>query len=314
MPTPLLFSAFVMNTASHILHGVWRREDAGQINFNALSLWVDLAKELERGLFDVLFFADVHGVYGRKGGAIRKHVEAGLQIPSNDPAVILSALASHTQHLGFAITSSIVQDHPFSFARKMSTLDHASDGRIAWNIVTNGLPNAARNFGHEDLTSHDERYVWAQEYMEVSYKLWEGSWDDSALLQDRARGIHADPARVHRIDHVGPRYRVEGPHLVSPSPQRTPLLFQAGSSPAGMRLAASHAEAQFLIVPTPAAAADVIATTRALLPACGRVSSDIKFFQGLSFVIGSSDAEVARKDRELDEAIDQETMITHRVA
>ena len=140
MPTPLIFSAFVMNTASHILHGVWRREDAGQIAFNSLAFWVKLAQELERGLFDVLFFADVHGVYGRKAGSYRKHVEFGLQIPSNDPAAILSALASHTQHLGFAFTSSIVQDHPFSFARKSSILDHASEGRIAWNIVTNGLP------------------------------------------------------------------------------------------------------------------------------------------------------------------------------
>ena len=160
-----------MNTASHILHGVWRREDAGQIAFNSLAFWVKLAQELERGLFDVLFFADVHGVYGRKAGSYRKHVESGLQIPSNDPAAILSALASHTQHLGFAFTSSIVQDHPFSFARKISTLDHASEGRIAWNIVTNGLPNGARNFGFEDLTAHDERYQWAQEYMDVTYKL-----------------------------------------------------------------------------------------------------------------------------------------------
>lgn len=311
MPTPLIFSAFVMNTASHILHGVWRRENAGQIAFNSLAFWVKLAQELERGLFDVVFFADVHGVYGRKAGSFRKHVESGLQIPSNDPAAILSALASHTQHLGFAFTSSIVQEHPFSFARKISTLDHASEGRIAWNIVTNGLPNGARNFGFEDLTAHDERYRWAEEYMDVTYKLWEGSWDDGALVQDRQRGVHGDPDRVHRINHAGTHYRVEGPHLVAPSPQRTPLLFQAGSSPAGMGFAARHAEAQFLMAPTPAAAAQAITAMRNLLPTCGRSPSAIKFFQGLSFVIGSSDEEVARRDRELDEAINQETMITH---
>jgi len=311
MAAPLLFSAFVMNTASHILHGLWRRPDAHQIDFNSLDLWIDLVKILERGLFDVIFFADVHGTYGRRGGAFAKHVESGLQIPSNDPSVILSALACHTEHLGLAITSSIVQEHPFNFARKFSTLDHASRGRVAWNIVTNGLPNGARNFGFEDLPPHEDRYACAEEYMEVVYKLWEGSWDDGALLQDRVHGRHGDPARVHRIDHVGKHYKVEGPHLVAPSPQRTPLLFQAGASKTGMAFAAAHAEAVFLIAPTPAIAAHAIDGIHSHMTARGRVKEDIRFFQGLSFVIGSTEAEVARMDRELDQAIDHEAMITH---
>lgn len=306
-----MFSAFVMNTASHMLHGLWRRPDAGQLGFNSLTLWIDLVRELERGLFDVIFFADVHGVYGPRGGAFRKHVEAGLQIPSNDPATILSALACNTEHLGLAFTSSIVQEHPFQFARKISTLDHASDGRIAWNIVTNGIANGARNFGLDDLTPHDQRYEWAGEYVDVTYKLWEGSWDDGALLQDRAGGRHGDPARVHRIDHVGRYYSVEGPHLVSPSPQRTPLLFQAGSSKTGMHFAAANAEAVFLIAPTPEVAAAAITAIRGLTAAVGRAPEDIRFFQGLSFVIGSTEEEAARKDRELDEALDHEAMITH---
>lgn len=310
MTTPLLFSAFVMNTTSHILHGVWRQPNARQIEFNSLDLWVDLAKELEAGLFDVIFFADVSGLYNDFKGSYRKHVEAGLQIPSNDPSVILSALAYNTEHLGLAFTSNIVQEHPFNFARKISTLDHASKGRIAWNIVTNPLANAAHNFG-QALTPHDERYEWASEYVDVTYKLWEGSWDDGALLQDRAAEIHADFEKIHRIQHVGKRYSVEGPHLVAPSPQRTPLLFQAGSSEAGMNFAAANAEAQFLIVPRPEVAASVIETTRGLLPQYGRRREDLKFFQGLSFVVGSTEEEAARKDRELDEAIDAETMIAH---
>ncbi len=311
MPTPLIFSAFVMNTASHILHGVWRQPGARQVEFNSLDLWVDLAKELERGLFDVLFFADVTGLYGDFDGSYKKHVDIGLQIPSNDPSVILSALAYNTENLGFAFTSSILQEHPFNFARKISTLDHASKGRIAWNIVTNSLPNAARNFGYDDLTPHDERYEWAEEYVDVTYKLWEGSWDDGALLQDRESGLHGDFSKVHRINHVGKRYKVEGPHLVAPSLQRTPVLFQAGSSPAGTKFAAANAEAQFLIAPTPDAAASKITSMQALLPKYGRRAGDIKFFQGLSFVIGSTEEEAARKDRELDAAIDDEAMIAH---
>lgn len=306
-----MFSAFVMDTPSHILHGVWRQPDGGQINFNSLNFWVDLARELEAGVFDVVFFADVHGVYGKIGGSYRKHAETGLQIPSNDPSVILSALAYNTEHLGFAFTSSVVQEHPFNFARKISTLDHASNGRIAWNIVTNGLPNGARNFGFDDLVNHDERYRWADEYVEVAYKLWEGSWDDGALLCDRSSGKFSDAGKIHRINHVGERYKVEGPHLCAPSPQRTPLLFQAGSSDTGMRFAAANAEAQFLIVPTPELAAETIRKTRDLLPEFGRDRDSIKFFQGLSFVIGATEDEVARLDRELDEAIDYEAMITH---
>ncbi|RLA44182.1 MAG: LLM class flavin-dependent oxidoreductase [Gammaproteobacteria bacterium] len=310
MATPLLFSAFVMNTASHILHGVWRQPDGHQINFNSLDLWVDLAKELEAGLFDAIFFADVTGLYSKYKGSHRKHIEMGLQIPSNDPSVILSALAYNTEHLGLALTSNIMQEHPFNFARKMSTLDHASNGRIAWNIVTNPLTNAAHNFG-QDLTPHDERYEWASEYVDVAYKLWEGSWDDGALLQDRKSGISGDYDKIHRINHVGERYSVEGPHLVSPSPQRTPLLFQAGSSEAGMNFAAANAEAQFLVVPRPEIAASVIETTRNLLPKYGRSREDIKFFQGLSFMVGSTEAEAARKSNELDEAIDLPAMMAH---
>ena len=229
---PLHFAAFVMNTTGHIIQGTWRRPTARQTDFNSLDHWVDVARTLERGRFDAIFFADVVGLYAPYRGDERKYFEAGLQVPSNDPSVLASAIAYATEHLGIAFTASILQEHPFNFARRISTLDHASKGRIAWNIVTNYLPNASRNFGLEGLTAHDERYAWADEYVDVTYKLWEGSWEEDALLQDAETGVHADYDKVHRINHQGPRYQVEGPHLVSPSPQRTPLLFQAGSSSA----------------------------------------------------------------------------------
>jgi alkanesulfonate monooxygenase SsuD/methylene tetrahydromethanopterin reductase-like flavin-dependent oxidoreductase (luciferase family) len=140
MSTPHLhFSAFVMNTTSHILQGLWRQPDAGQTEFNSLEHWVRLAKTLERGRFDFIFFADVVGLYGDYGGSYEKYVQAGLQIPSNDPSVIASAIAYNTTDLGIAITSSVIQEHPFTYRPRVggniSTLDHASDGRIAWNIV-----------------------------------------------------------------------------------------------------------------------------------------------------------------------------------
>lgn len=310
MEKPLILSAFVMNTASHILQGLWRQPEGHQVDFNSLDLWVDLAVQLEEHLFDMIFFADVAGLYEEFEGSHRVHVETGLQIPSNDPSVILSALAYHTEHLGLAFTSNILQEHPFNFARKVSTLDHASKGRIAWNIVTNLQRNGARNFGQE-LTEHDARYEWAREYVDVTYKLWEGSWDEGALLQDRKTGIHADFDKVHEINHKGERYEVQGPHLVAPSPQRTPVLFQAGSSDAGRSFAAAHAEAQFLGAPNPELAASSIDSVRRLLRKNGRHADDLVFLQGLSFVVGSTEEEATRKSRELDSAIDHRAMIAH---
>jgi FMN-dependent oxidoreductase (nitrilotriacetate monooxygenase family) len=311
MPVPLHFSAFVMNTNSHIQHGLWRHPDASQPDFDDIRIWIDLAKKLEAGGFDAMFFADVVGLYGPVNGSYEVNARDGLQIPSNDPSVILSALATATEHLGFAFTSSIIQAHPFDFARKVSTLDHVSNGRIAWNVVTSSIENAARNFGMNRLVEHDERYRWAQEYMDVVFKLWEGSWDDGALLKDRERGVYADYTKIHKINHVGERYSVEGPHLPSPSPQRSPVIFQAGASDAGRAFAARNAEAVFILSPTPEIAERDITATRALAVANGRRERDIQFFQGLTFVIGSTEEEAKAKEREIDEYISTDGFLAH---
>lgn len=308
---PLHFAAFVMNTTGHIVQGTWRRPTARQSDFNDLEHWVDLARTLERGKFDAIFFADVVGLYAPYRGDERKYFEAGLQVPSNDPSVLASAIAYATEHLGIAFTASILQEHPFNFARRISTLDHATKGRVAWNIVTNYLPNASRNFGHEGLTAHDERYAWADEYVDVTYKLWEGSWEEDALVQDRESGIHADYDKVHRINHEGARYKVEGPHLVSPSPQRTPLLFQAGASEAGRTFAARNAEAVFIQAPTLEGAARDTGDIRRRAVAQGRRAEDLKFFQGLYVVPASTEEEARRKAAELDEWIDYDAQLSH---
>jgi FMN-dependent oxidoreductase (nitrilotriacetate monooxygenase family) len=310
-PHPLHFAAFVMNTPSHIIQGTWRRPSARQTDFNDLDHWVNLAKTLERGKFDAIFFADVIGVYPPYGGDQRKYFEAGVQVPSNDPATLASALAYVTENLGIAFTSSVLQDHPFSFARRMSTLDHLTKGRVAWNIVTNYLPNASRNFGLPGLTDHDERYAWADEYVDVTYKLWEGSWEEGALLQNRETGVHADYDKVHTIDHVGPRYSVEGPHLVSPSPQRTPLLFQAGTSEVGRTFAAKNAEAVFLQSATLDAAARDTSDIRARAVTHGRRPEDIKFFLGRYVVPASTEEEAKRKAAEIDEWVDYDGQLSH---
>ena len=308
----LILNAFTMNTATHVSYGSWRNPQTRSIEFDQLDVWVDLVKLLERGKFDSVFFADVVGLYDDYRGGWDTYVREGLQIPNHDPSAIVSALALSTEHLGLVITSSVLQDHPFSFARKISTLDHASKGRIGWNVVTSALQNSARNFGLAEREEHDERYQWAEEYAEVVYKLWEGSWDDGALIRDRERAIHADPDKVHKIHHVGKRYRVEGPHLSSPSPQRTPVIFQAGTSTAGRTFAARHAEGVFINAASPNGAQVVIDDTRDRAVAAGRRRGDIKFFQGLSFVVGSTEAEARARAAELDEYLSVDGLIAHR--
>ena len=311
MASPLHFSAFVMNTNSHIQHGLWRHPLARQADFNDVTLWIDLARRLEAGGFDAMFFADVVGLYGPVNGSYEVNAREGLQIPSNDPSVLLAALAVSTERIGLAFTSSIIQAHPFDFARRVSTLDHISHGRIGWNVVTSALENSARNFGMDRLIEHDERYRWAQEYMDVVYKLWEGSWDDGALLKDKLNGVYADHTKIHKIDHHGERYDVEGPHLPSPTLQRTPMIFQAGASPAGRAFAARNAEGVFLLSPTPEIAKNDIDATRALAVANGRDPGDIQFLQGITFIVGSTEEEARRKEAEVDEYISTDGFLAH---
>ncbi|MGO3151206.1 MAG: LLM class flavin-dependent oxidoreductase [Galactobacter sp.] len=310
MTTPLLFNAFVMNTTSHIHHGQWRRPDAGQVDFEDVDTWVNLAKLLEEAKFDGMFFADVTGLYGDADAPFDTYVREGLQIPSNDPTVLISALAVNTEHIGLAVTSNVMQSHPFQFARQISTLDHITRGRIAWNVVTGMQDNGARNFGLNRLVEHDARYDWAEEYIDVTYKLWEGSWDDDAVLKDRS-GSYSDVDRVHKIHHHSERYDVEGPHLVSPTPQRTPVLYQAGSSGAGRAFAARNAEAVFLMAPNPELARQQITETRAQAESYGRKGEDIKFFQGVSFIIGDTEEEARAKEQEYLKYVSAEGYAAH---
>lgn len=311
MATPtrrMLLNAFTMNCVSHIQQGLWRHPDARQVDYTSLDPWVDLARIAERGKFDTVFFADVMGVYDTYGGNGDTAIRTGMQTPVNDPMLMIPAMAAATEHLGFAFTSGVYQTHPFPFARQISTLDHISGGRIAWNIVTGYLDNAARNLGHDGLAPHDERYERAEEYLEVVYKLWEGSWEEDAVLADRSSGVYADPSKVHKIDHHGRFYDVEGPHLSEPSPQRTPVLFQAGSSDRGRDFAATHAEGAFIVANH---ADHSVADLSGRAEATGRGAGDLKFIAGISPVVGGTEAEAAEKEAEYRELLSVEAGLVH---
>jgi long-chain alkane monooxygenase len=311
MPKRLIFNGFSMNAVSHVFHGLWRRHDTKQTAFNDLETWVELAELLERGKFDSLFVADILGVDPSYKGNWDVYLKEAVQIPINDSGVLAATLVHATEHLGLTFTSSILQEHPFNFARKVSTLDHLSKGRVGWNIVTSVSHNAAQNFGFDQMTEHDERYRWAEEYVDVLYKLWEGSWDSDAVLADKTAGVYSDPTKVHRIHHQGERYKVLGPHLAQPSRQRTPVLFQAGSSVAGRRFAARHAEGTFITALNPAGVRKMTTDVRAQVAAAGRDPSDLFFIQGLSFVIGGTEEEARRKARDLDEYRSEDGLLVH---
>ncbi|NLI28366.1 MAG: LLM class flavin-dependent oxidoreductase, partial [Acetobacter sp.] len=189
-----------MACVSHIVHGMWTAPDNNRHRFGEMAFWLEQARLAEDAGFDAIFLADVIGVYDRFNG-LDPALRLGVQIPNLDPLSLIPAMAAVTTRLGFAATFSTTYEPPFAFARRMSTLDLLTEGRVGWNIVTSYLPNAARNFGLADEIEHDERYERAEEYLEVLYKLWEQSWDEDALAIDRENAVFTHPDRVHYINH-----------------------------------------------------------------------------------------------------------------
>ncbi|GIZ11984.1 LLM class flavin-dependent oxidoreductase [Pseudomonas sp. NCCP-436] len=311
MAKQVLLNAFNMNCVGHINHGLWTHPRDRSVDFNRLDYWTDLARLLERGLFDGLFLADILGVYDIYQGNLDLTLRESIQLPVNDPLLLVPAMAGVTSHLGFGVTANLSYEAPYTFARRMSTLDHLTNGRVGWNIVTGYLDSAARAMGRPQQVEHDRRYDQADEYLEVLYKLWEGSWEDDAVLADRDRRIYAQPHKVHPVRHHGEFYQVEGYHLSQPSPQRTPLLFQAGSSARGLQFAGNHAECVFIGGQNKEAVRAQIDKVRAAAVAAGRPAEAIKVFMGISVIVAPSEAEARDKLAEYQRHASPEAGIAH---
>src|SRR3979490_243904 len=296
MTKQIRLNAFAMNCVAHQSPGRWTHPRDRTADYNRLPYWTHLARTLERGLFDGLFLADVLGVYDVFGGSPDAALRNATQTPVNDPLLLISAMAAGTENLGFGVPCTLSYEPPYPFARRMSTLDHLTEGRIGWNIVTGYLDSAARGAGKDKQTAHDDRYDVADEYMDVVYKLWEGSWEDDAARGDRISGIFVDPAKVHRVRHEGNNYRVDAIHLSEPSPQRTPVLYQAGTSPRGRQFAAQHAECVFMSGPSAKIIAPRVAAIRALAKENGRNPAEILRFSMLPIILGRPDAEATGED------------------
>ncbi len=275
--------------------GQWKHpHDRSSWGYRDLNYWIEIAQTLERGCFDALFFADIHGTYDVYQGARTMGVRHAVQIPCNDPLVLIPALAHATRHLGLVSTYSTTYHPPYQAAKVFSTLDHLTEGRVGWNVVTSYLRDAEQN-GLGKTLPHDERYDRADEYMEVVYKLWEQSWEDDAVVLDRDRDVHTDPAKVHEIHHTGKYFSVLGPHICEPSPQRTPVLYQAGTSERGIEFAAKHGEALFVVFPNTTVCRAFTERIRACVQESGRAPTHVKILMGIVPVVGVTEAEAQQK-------------------
>lgn len=307
----ILLNAFNMNCIGHINHGLWTHPRDNSTAYNTVEYWTELAQLLESGLFDGLFIADIVGVYDVYQNSVDVTLKESIQLPVNDPLLLVSAMAAVTKNLGFGLTANLTYEAPYLFARRLSTLDHLSRGRVGWNIVTGYLDSAAKAMGLTEQIEHDRRYDQADEYLEVLYKLWEGSWEDGAVINDREQRIYAQPSKVHKVEHHGEFYQVEGYHLCEPSPQRTPVLFQAGSSERGLLFAGRHAECVFISGQNKASTKAQVDKVRASAVAAGRKADDVKLFMGINVIVGASEEAAQAKLAEYKRYASAEAGVAH---
>jgi len=294
----IYLNAFEMACVGHQAPGLWRHPDDQAWRYKDLSYWTELARLLERGRFDAIFLADVLGVYDVYEGSPNAALREATQVPLLDPVPTVTAMAAVTRHLGFGVTVSLTYEQPYALARRLSTLDHLTEGRVAWNVVTGYLESAARNLGFDTQRKHDDRYDVGDEFLDVCYQLWEYSWDDDAVVRDPERGLFTDPAKVRPIEHHGRYYDVPGLFLAEPSPQRTPVIFQAGASPRGRTFAARHGEAIFINAVDLAATRRLVDDIRGRIADHGRDPESVRIFILLTAIAAETDAAAQAKVEE----------------
>ncbi|KAH7142116.1 luciferase-like domain-containing protein [Dactylonectria macrodidyma] len=294
----ILLNAFDMSTVGHLSVGHWKNPTDRSATKRKLTYWVELAKLLERGGISGLFLADTNRGFDTYGGSVEESIRRAVQWPVTDPAIPITAMAAATKNLTFGITASTSFESPFVLAKRFSTLDHMTDGRIGWNIVTSWKKSAFNAIGM-DPVEHNQRYAQADEYMRILYKLWEGSWADDALQPDPSADTYIDPSKVRHINHQGKYYKLSTRHIVDPSPQRTPFLFQAGSSAEGIDFAATHAEGIFVSSPSPELLRAQIEKNRKIAAEKGRDPRSLKFYLSFTPILGKTDEEAQEKFREL---------------
>lgn len=296
---------FIQHGVNSHATGMWRHpKDKVGWNFARPAYWQHLARTMERGMFDAMFIADELAPYNTFANSSDETVKWAVQCPTHEPSTIVPIVTGATRHLGVGLTLSTAFEHPYSMCRRLSSLDHLSDGRIAWNIVSSYSKSEWEAYGAE-TSERSSRYERLEEYMELSYKLWD-SWEPDAVVADKASGIYADPAKVHEVVHEGRFYRCRGRHFVAPSPQGRPVLWQAGSSDQGRDFAAKHAEAIFAVHPTVKRMRQHSDDMNERLQGkFGRPKGAVKLIYGVQPIVGSSRAEAEEKQAFIRELVPQ---------
>ncbi len=274
----------------------WRHPASSPLALTDIRYYQDLAQRAEAALFDSIFLADQLALGDDAARAPRTWLE---------PVTVLAAAAVATTRIGLIGTCSTTYTEPFNLARQFGSLDHISNGRVGWNIVTSWLATAAANYGGAGQVSHADRYARGEEFMAVVKALWD-SWAEDAVIDDRDGGRYAKPERIRPIDHQGSYYQVAGPLNLPRSPQGRPVFVQAGSSDTGRRFAARHAEAVFTAHMEKATAQEFYADLKSLTASEGRSAEQVLILPGLSPMIAGTEAEAQRMARELNELSDPE--------
>ncbi|KAA9162696.1 LLM class flavin-dependent oxidoreductase [Amycolatopsis acidicola] len=266
--------------------GAWRYREGAAADYLDPRYYTEIARIAEDAKLHAIFLADTLALS-------EEHLRRP-NLGALDPVVVLATLASVTSKIGLVATMSTTFNEPYNLARRFASLDHLSGGRVGWNVVTTFVPDVAANFGSANLPAHDDRYRRAGEFVEVVAALWD-SWAEDALIGDKESDRFADPALVRPIDHAGAHFAVRGPLTVPRSPQRRPVIFQAGASEDGRNLAARTADVVFTVQNTLEAAREFRADLRARAP-----RREVKVLPGVVPIIGATREDALRRKEELD--------------
>jgi long-chain alkane monooxygenase len=294
---------FVQHGVNSHATGMWRHpKDKINWDWSRPAYWQHMARTMERGMFDAMFIADELAPYNNYEGSSDATVKYAVQCPVHEPSTIVPIVTTATTHLGVGVTLSTAFEHPYSMVRRLSSFDHLSGGRIAWNIVSSYSKSEWDAYGVE-MTKRSGRYERMEEYMELCYKLWD-SWEPDAIVADRTTGVFADPTKVREVNHVGEYFRCKARSFVFRSPQGYPVLWQAGSSDRGRDFAAKHAEAIFAVHPNVERMREYTDDLDFRLETrFGRNKSSVKRIYGVQTVVGLTRSEAQEKYARIRECI-----------
>ncbi len=300
---------FMQAGNTSVYAGSWRHP-ATEHGFLTGGFYQKLGRTLENGCFDLMFFDDRLAMPGIYAGSVGEAVRLGARPVKLDLSIVLGLVAGATRSIGLGATYSTTYYSPFHVARTFATLDHLSGGRAAWNIVTSVNDGEAQNYGFDQVLDHDARYDRADEFLEATTGLWD-TWDDDALVLDRAGGVFADPTKVHELGYDGEWFKVRGPLTVPRSPQGRPVLLQAGSSGRGRDFAARWAELIFTGDPNIDVARSHYKDQKERIAEGGRAPESVKMLPMAYTVVGESQAHATEREQLfLNELVDPKASLT----